>query len=107
MLQPVQNLEFTGGRIARAKYQYTLQSGDMDSLYTKAPEMEREIGKLPGLRDVNSDLQISNPQTRVDIDRDKAAAFGVTADQVRTALYNAYRHASRSRRSSPRPTIIR
>ena len=29
-----------------------------------APIMEREIGKLPGLRDVNSDLQITNPQTK-------------------------------------------
>ena len=86
----MQNLEFTGGRIARAKYQYTLQSGDIDALYTKAPEMEKEIWQLPGLRDVNSDLQITNPQVRVDIDREKAAAFGVTTDQVRTALYNAY-----------------
>ena len=90
ILLPVQNLEFTGGRIARAKYQYTLQSGDIDTLYKKAPEMERAIAQLPGLRDVNTDLQITNPQTRVDIDRDKAGAFGVTTDQVRTALYNAY-----------------
>jgi hydrophobic/amphiphilic exporter-1 (mainly G- bacteria), HAE1 family len=90
ILQPVQNLQFTGGRIARAKYQYTLQSGDIDSLYVKAPEMERAIARLPGLRDVNSDLQITNPQVRVEIDREKAAAFGVTTDQVRTALYNAY-----------------
>jgi HAE1 family hydrophobic/amphiphilic exporter-1 len=90
ILLPVQNLEFTGGRIARAQYQYTLQSGDIDSLYKKAPEMEHALAQLPGLRDVNSDLQISNPQTRVDIDRDKAAAFGITTDQVRTALYNAY-----------------
>jgi HAE1 family hydrophobic/amphiphilic exporter-1 len=90
ILLPVQNLEFTGGRIARAQYQYTLQSSDIDSLYTKAPEMERAIAQLPGLRDVNSDLQISNPQTRVDIDRDKAAAFGITTDEVRSALYNAY-----------------
>ena len=90
ILLPVQNLEFTGGRIARAKYQYTLQSSDIDSLYTKSPEMEREMAQLPGLRDVNSDLQISNPQTRVDIDRDKAAAFGVSVEEVRSALYNAY-----------------
>jgi len=90
LMLPVQNLEFTGGRIARAKYQYTLQSSDIDSLYSKAPQMERAMAQLPGLRDVNSDLQISNPQTRVDIDRDKAAAFGVTAEEVRTALYNAY-----------------
>jgi HAE1 family hydrophobic/amphiphilic exporter-1 len=90
ILMPVQNLDFTGGRIARAKYQYTLQSGDIDALYSKAPQMERAIAQLPGLRDVNSDLQISNPQWRVDIDREKAAAFGITADAVRTALYDAY-----------------
>jgi HAE1 family hydrophobic/amphiphilic exporter-1 len=90
IMLPVQNLEFTGGRIARAKYQYTLQSGDIDTLYKQAPEMERAIAQLPGLRDVNTDLQISNPQTRVDIDRDKAAAFGITTDQIRNALYNAY-----------------
>jgi HAE1 family hydrophobic/amphiphilic exporter-1 len=90
LLLPVQNLDFTGGRIARAKYQYSLQSGDIDVLYAKAPEMERAMAQLPGLRDVNSDLQISNPQLRVDIDRDKAAAFGLTTDQVRTALYDAF-----------------
>ena len=90
IMLPVQNLEFTGGRTARAKYQYTLQSGDIDTLYKKAPELERAIAQLPGLRDVNTDLQISNPQTRVDIDRDKAAAFGITTDQVRTALYDAF-----------------
>ena len=90
ILMPVQNLDFTGGRIARAKYQYTLQSGDIDALYSKAPQMERAMAQLPGLRDVNSDLQITNPQWRVDIDREKAAAFGVTADAVRTALYDAF-----------------
>jgi hydrophobic/amphiphilic exporter-1 (mainly G- bacteria), HAE1 family len=90
ILQPVQNLEFTGGRIARAKYQYTLQSGDLEALYDSAPKMEKAIAQLPGLRDVNTDLDINNPQARVDIDREKAAAFGVTTDQVRTALYNAY-----------------
>ena len=90
LMLPVQNLEFTGGRIARAKYQYTLQSGDIDSLYKLSPVMEREISQLPGLRDVNSDLQIANPQTRVEIDREKAAALGITTDQARTALYNAY-----------------
>jgi HAE1 family hydrophobic/amphiphilic exporter-1 len=90
LMLPVQNLEFTGGRIARAKYQYSLQSGDQDTLFIKAPVMEREMAKLPGLRDVNSDLQITNPQTSVDIDRDKAAAFGVSVDEVRTALYDAF-----------------
>ncbi|MGA2793383.1 MAG: efflux RND transporter permease subunit [Roseiarcus sp.] len=90
ILQPVQNLQFTGGRIARAVYQYSLQSGDIDALYSRAPQMEKAIAQLPGFRDVNTDLQISNPQAKVEIDREKAAAFGITTDQVRTALYNAY-----------------
>ena len=64
------------------------------ALRESAGDGARRWRKLPGLRDVNSDLQITNPQTRVDIDRDKAAAFGITTDQVRTALYNAYRHAA-------------
>ena len=40
--------------------------------------------------DVNSDLQIASPQVTVDIDRDRASALGVTADQIENALYDAY-----------------
>jgi HAE1 family hydrophobic/amphiphilic exporter-1 len=39
---------------------------------------------------VTSDLQIKNPQVNVEINRDKAAALGVTAQQVEDALYYAY-----------------
>ena len=42
------------------------------------------------LRDVTSDLKITNPELRIEIDKEKAAAFGLTAEQIRTALYNAY-----------------
>ena len=90
VFQPVQNLSFTGGRAARAQYQYSLQSTDLSNLYAKSPEMLDRLQKLPALRDVTSDLQIANPQFSVDLDREKAAAYGITADQVRTALFNAY-----------------
>src|SRR3989449_6649908 len=45
---------------------------------------------LPGFTDVNTDLQIASPQVTVDIDRDKASALGVTAEQIENALYDAY-----------------
>ena len=45
---------------------------------------------LPGLSDVNSDLQISSPMLNVDIDRDRASSLGVTEDQIENALYDAY-----------------
>ena len=90
VFQPMQNLNLNGGRASRAPYQYTLQATDLESLYAKAPEMLAKLQQLPMLRDVNSDLQIRNPTISIDIDRDKAAAFGLTSDQIRTALYNAY-----------------
>ena len=45
---------------------------------------------MPELLDVNSDLQIKNPQVNVEIDRDKAATLGVSAQQIEDALYYAY-----------------
>jgi hydrophobic/amphiphilic exporter-1 (mainly G- bacteria), HAE1 family len=45
---------------------------------------------LPGLSDVNSDLQISRPMLSVDIERDRASTLGITEDQIENALYDAY-----------------
>ena len=87
--QPIQNLNI-GGRISKSQYQYVMQSGDTESLYRLAPEMRDRIEKIPGLLDVTTDLYIKNPQMTVDIDREKAAIYGVTVDQVRNQLYNAF-----------------
>ena len=87
--QSIQNLNI-GGRPSKSQYQYTLQSGDTDSLYRSGPEMRDKIAKVPGLLDVTTDLYIKNPQLTVEIDREKAAVYGVTADQIRNQLYNAY-----------------
>src|SRR6266576_358908 len=87
--QSIQNLNI-GGRSSKSQYQYTLQSGGTESLYRLAPEMRDNIAKVPGLLDVTTDLYIKNPQMTVDIDREKAAVYGVTVDQVRNQLYDAY-----------------
>src|SRR5437870_12947415 len=49
-----------------------------------------KMSELRGFQDVTSDLLIANPQVTVEIDRDKAYALGVTADQIENALYDAY-----------------
>ncbi|WP_424631249.1 efflux RND transporter permease subunit [Bradyrhizobium sp. SYSU BS000235] len=87
--QSIQNLNI-GGRPSKSQYQYTLQSGDTDTLYRVAPEMREKIAKVPGLQDVTTDLYVKNPQLTVEIDREKAAVYGVTADQIRNQLFNAY-----------------
>ncbi|MBX9963462.1 MAG: efflux RND transporter permease subunit [Burkholderiales bacterium] len=79
-----------GGVLTKSQYQFTLQDSDAAELYKWAPLIEEKIRGLPGFTDVTSDLQIKNPQIVLNIDRDKAAALGVTADQIENALYSAY-----------------
>jgi HAE1 family hydrophobic/amphiphilic exporter-1 len=74
----------------RSLYQFTLQDTDTDELYEWAPVLESKLRESPGLEDVSSDMQVKNPQIRVDMDRDKISALGLTVNQVETALYNAY-----------------
>ena len=78
------------GQLTKAVYQYTLQSPDTQELYHWAPLLSEKLRGLPGLQDVNSDLQLSSPQITVDIDRDKASAHGVSVDQIESALGAAY-----------------
>jgi HAE1 family hydrophobic/amphiphilic exporter-1 len=79
-----------GGYLTKGQYQFTLQNPEIKELYEYAPKLEAKIREIPGLQDVNSDLQIKNPQVNVEIDRDKASALRVTANQIEDALYSAY-----------------
>jgi HAE1 family hydrophobic/amphiphilic exporter-1 len=79
-----------GGQLTKSQYQFTLQSPDIKELYEHAPKLEAHMRALPSLQDVTSDLQINNPQVNVEIDRDKASALGVTANQIEDALFSAY-----------------
>ncbi|PWT85267.1 MAG: acriflavine resistance protein B [Blastocatellia bacterium] len=74
----------------RALYQFTLTDTDTAELYKWAPILEDKIRQLPGLEDVSSDLLLKNPQVSVEMDRNKVSALGLTANQVESALYNAY-----------------
>jgi len=78
------------GAQSKSLYQYTLQGQDLDELYQVAPKLEAKLRDLPGLQDVTSDLLLKNPELNVTIDRDRAAALGITADQIENSLYNAY-----------------
>jgi HAE1 family hydrophobic/amphiphilic exporter-1 len=79
-----------GGRSSKSQYQFTLTSSDLDALYQSSAALEQRMQEIPGLTGVTSDLQIRNPQVRVEIARDRAAALGIDVNQIESALYNAY-----------------
>ena len=79
-----------GGRMSKSQYDFTLQSPDTAELYRQASQFERVVGRLPGLQDVTSDLQVKNPRINIQINRDKAAALQLNVLQVEGALYSAF-----------------
>jgi HAE1 family hydrophobic/amphiphilic exporter-1 len=79
-----------GGRFTKSLYQFTLQSPEVDTLYSAAAQLESRMRALPLLQDVTSDMQLQNPEVTVEIDRDKALALGVTPFQIEDALYYSY-----------------
>jgi len=79
-----------GGRLTKSLYQFTLESPDTAELYRQATAFEARMAALPMLQDVTSDLQMKNPQVNVVIDRDKASALGISAQQVEQALSASY-----------------
>ena len=79
-----------GGQLTKSLYQFSMQCTNTNELYRSAQDFEKQLRGVPGLADVTSDLQLQNPQVNVVIDRDKASALGVTADQIENALYDAY-----------------
>ena len=79
-----------GGRRSRSLYQLTLQSVDTTALYAAATQLERAMRDNPELTDVSSDLEMANPELRLDIDRDRALLLGVSPERIQDALYSAY-----------------
>jgi len=79
-----------GGMASKSLYQLTLQGQNTAELYRASDDLEAKLRGVPELLDVTSDLQISNPQVRLDINRDKVAALGLSVMQVEEALSYAY-----------------
>ncbi len=89
---PEINLEVgTGAAGARANYQYALSTlGNPDILYESAEKLLAEMRKIPELADVSSDAQIANPQLNIELLRDQATTYGISADAIETALTLCY-----------------
>ncbi|MCC8369999.1 MAG: efflux RND transporter permease subunit [Rickettsia endosymbiont of Stiretrus anchorago] len=79
-----------GGQATKSQYQYTLQGLDQDELFGFSPKLQAKLAATPGFLDVTSDLQMSQPQTLVQIDRYKAAKLGISVEQIQNVLYAAY-----------------
>jgi hydrophobe/amphiphile efflux-1 (HAE1) family protein len=89
VLQAAQDIR-TGGRFARAQFQYALQSTDLNELKQWSGLLLEKLRKDPSLADVNSDQQTGGLQANVIVDRDAAARLGVSPAAIDNTLYDAF-----------------
>ncbi len=78
------------GTLTKGEYQYTLTSFDTKTLYKDAAILTKEMQGIKGTFFVSNDLQITNPQVKLKIDRNRAKVLGVNAADIEQALEAAY-----------------
>jgi multidrug efflux pump len=88
-LQAVQDVQI-GGRLGNAQFQYTLQGDNFKDLLDWAPLVLQNMKAIPGLLDVNTDLQNHGLEAGLVIDRDTASRLGITADSIDSTLYDSF-----------------
>ncbi len=88
--QPIQNINHRRPAVQEPVSVHAAVQRHRSRSIASRPRLRDKIAKLPGLLDVTTDLYIKNPQMTVEIDREKAAVYGITVDQVRQELYNAF-----------------
>ena len=79
-----------GGQQSNAEFQYIVQGADVPLLYQAATELEQRLHDVKIIQDVNSNLELRNPEIQLNILRDHAAVLGITPQQIQSTLYNAY-----------------
>jgi hydrophobic/amphiphilic exporter-1 (mainly G- bacteria), HAE1 family len=78
-----------GAQQTTGLYQLSLQSSDATVLAKYVPQLVDKLKALTQIQDVNSDLAVTS-QVKIDIDRDQASAYNITAQQIENTLRNAY-----------------
>ncbi|MHA6310017.1 efflux RND transporter permease subunit [Pantoea sp. S-LA4] len=88
-LQPAQDLT-VNDQVSPSQYQFTLDDADSENLVKWSPALVAALQQRPEFNGVVSNLQDQGRVAYVELNRDKAARYGITAADVDTALYNAF-----------------
>ncbi|WP_414057525.1 multidrug efflux RND transporter permease subunit [Pantoea dispersa] len=88
-LQPSQDLT-VNDQVTPSQYQFTLDDADSENLVRWTPQLIAALQQRPEFNGVVSNLQDQGRVAYVELNRDKAARYGITAADVDTALYNSF-----------------
>src|SRR6266404_3049632 len=92
VLQPNPVLQINVGATSQTQgqYAYTLSGIVPDEVYAAADQLMTKLRDFKGFASVRSDYYNSTPNLTVDIDRERAATYGVSTSAVQSLLRTAY-----------------
>lgn len=82
----VENISRLGSGRRNAEIELIMQGPDLRGLKEYSEEFMRRYRQIPGIVDVDSDLELTKPEVHVSLDRDRAADLGVSAQAVAATL---------------------
>lgn len=92
LLQPVPVLQLSTGATSttQGKFAYSLSGIEPDKVYKAADDLMAKLRPYPGFLNLSSDMKLSTPNLQIDILRNQASSYGITAQAVLNSLKNAY-----------------
>jgi hydrophobic/amphiphilic exporter-1 (mainly G- bacteria), HAE1 family len=79
------NLSVVGGQRGDP-LQFAIQGPDLQRINQLADQMIARIGQTPGIVKLDKDIELSMPELRLSLDRERAAQLGLTAGDVAQVL---------------------
>ncbi|MGH9901547.1 MAG: efflux RND transporter permease subunit, partial [Pyrinomonadaceae bacterium] len=77
---------FNFGAGGRFDIDFVLRGPDLEQLVRYAEELRERSEKLGGIVDADTTLKLNKPELRVEIDRERAAALGVSTSDIANSL---------------------
>ncbi|HLW34284.1 MAG TPA: efflux RND transporter permease subunit, partial [Chthoniobacterales bacterium] len=87
---PVLQINIGATNQTQGQYAYTLSGIVPEDVYKAADQMMAKLHTFKGFASVRSDFYNSTPNLTVNIDRERAATYGVSTSAIQSILKNAY-----------------
>jgi HAE1 family hydrophobic/amphiphilic exporter-1 len=87
---PVLQISVGATSQTQGQYAYTISGIVPQDVYTVADELLKKLQQFKGFASVRSDYYHNTPNLKIDINRDRAATYGVSTSAIQSLMRNAY-----------------
>jgi HAE1 family hydrophobic/amphiphilic exporter-1 len=88
--QPVLQISVGATSQTQGQYAYTISGIVPQDVYAVADQLLKKLQQFKGFASVRSDYYHDTPNLKIDINRDRAATYGVSTSAIQSLLRNAY-----------------